>query len=158
MANPQNLTVATKLYSLAEPEGRIFPAGETWPGDAWSVNPGGTVAGANTTAQAMKDLIEAQDQNEALGRQLAAKDYSLAQAVALKEEALGKVDGLEQRVIAAEAKTEAAEKAAGDYMRERDVARAQAAKLTGDLAAAEDLMAAPAKKAPKAAQEAAQAA
>jgi predicted nucleic acid-binding Zn-ribbon protein len=158
MANPQNLTVETRLYSAAEPEGRIFPAGEPWPGDAWSQNPGGAVAGANTTAQAMKDLIAAQDQNEALARQLATKDYSLAEVSAQRDAAQLLVKGLEERALEAESKVAAAEQAARDYMIERDQAREQVRKLTADLSAAEDLMAAPPKKAPKASLEAAQAA
>lgn len=141
MANPQSLTVATKLYSAAEPEGRVFQAGESWPGDAWSINPGGSVAGANTVGQAMKDLIEAQDQNEALGRQLANKDYSLAEANAAKEAALAKVNDLEQRAIAAEAARADAETAAKDYMIERDQARAQVQAGSGDQAKIGELQA-----------------
>lgn len=135
MTQPNVLQAPTKLYSATEPEGRLFQAGEPWPGDAWSAKPGGQPAGANAAAGLMKDLAQANKTNEQLGRQLASKDHDLAQLAAQRDEAAGKVADLEQRAIAAEKARAEADAAATAYMKERDQARS-------DLKAAQDKIAA----------------
>lgn len=133
MAHPAFLNAETMLYSPMEPEGRLFPAGSDWPGDAWSDKPGGEPVGGNAAAGALKDLIDANDRLDQQARVLASKDHDLAQASTAKEEALAKVADLEQRAIAAETAQGEAETAATDYMAERDAARAEVTDLTGKL-------------------------
>lgn len=123
MARQSVLLVETKLYSPSEPEGRVFQAGEPWPGDMWSDKPGGEPAGAQGAAGLVKDLIEVNAQKEALGRQLASKDHDLAVISSQRDEANGKLADLEQRALAAEQAKATAEAAATSYMRERDQAR-----------------------------------
>jgi len=130
MANPAVLSVDTKLYCPAEPQGRVFPAGSEWPGDAWTSNRGGKPVGKDATAQAMKDLIAAQDRIDSMANQLDTMTHSLAQRSAERDEAVNKVQGLEQRAIAAEAAQEAAEQAARSYMQERDAARSDAKRFS----------------------------
>lgn len=155
MANPSVLAADAILYSPAEPEGRLFPAGESWPGDAWSLNRGGEPVGKGATKQAMKDLIDAQDTIDSLSGQLASKDHDLAVMAADRDDATGKLSDAEQRAIEAEKAQTAAEDAARAYMTERDNARSEIqgltdkltaagetiARLVGDLAAAEQLTA-----------------
>lgn len=123
----------TTLYHPGE-GARVFPAGETDPGDAWSESPGGKPADKSTTRQAMLDLIAAQDQIDALGKQMVAKDHDLAVMASERDAANGKLGALEQRAIAAEAAAADAEARTADYMRERDAARQEAAALRGQLA------------------------
>lgn len=59
----------TWLYHPTEGK-RLFPAGETDPGGAWSDSPGGDPAGAKTVEAAMAEVAEANTRIEALGRQL----------------------------------------------------------------------------------------
>lgn len=122
MARPHVFTSDTTLYHPSE-GARIFPAGETDPGDAWHDSPGGAPADKGTTKQAMKDLIAAQDQMDALGAQLVAKDHDLAVIGAQRDEAAGKVADLEQRAIAAEKAAADAIEGATELRRERDQAR-----------------------------------
>lgn len=136
MANPQTLAADTVLYCAAEPEGRMFPKGEQWPGDAWSANRGGKPVGEASVTQAMKDLIAAQDQIEALSAQLDRQTHSLAERTAERDGAASKVEALEQRAIAAETAQKTAEEAARGYMTERDVARADAKRFSDALEAA----------------------
>jgi chromosome segregation ATPase len=144
MANPSVLNADTILFSPAEPEGRLFPAGEMWPGDAWSAKRGGEPVGANSTLGAMKDLIKAQDTIDNLSSQLASAAHDLAVIASERDEANGKVHDLEQRAIDAEGKSADAETAAKAYMIERDQARgevqAQAAKLSEANATIDRLM------------------
>lgn len=123
MANPTVLSAITTLYSAAEPGGRVFQAGEPWPGDSWSLTPGGPAVGSATNVQALVDLNDAQERIEGLGAQVAANASDLAVIAAERDEANAKVAGLEQRAIAAEAAQKDAEEAAKTYMEERDTAR-----------------------------------
>lgn len=137
MANPNVLNEDTILYCPAEPQGRKFPKGETWPGDAWSFKPGGETVGANTTTEALKDLIAAQEQIEALQGLLDNANFSLANAAKAKEDAEAKVAGLEQAVRDAEAAKGEAESVAAGLTAERDRARAELARINAALPAAD---------------------
>ncbi|WP_332763933.1 hypothetical protein [Phenylobacterium sp.] len=130
MARPQVFSTDTYLYNVATGEKRLFPQGETDPGNAWSEKKGGDTAGAGTTAQAMKDLIAAQDQIEALQANLATQDASMAQLSGERDDAVGRVAGLEQDAIAAAKERDEALRSASDYMAERDHARSEAATRT----------------------------
>ena len=136
MRNPAVLVAETRLFHPAEPEGRVFPAGETWPGDAWFDKPGGRDVGADTTKQAMKDLIAAQDTVDRLGGLLASKDHDLAVLAGERDAAKGALAALEQRAITAETALAASEGAARNYMQERDAARADAKRFSDQIAAA----------------------
>lgn len=146
MPNPNVLTVDTVLYSSMEPDGRLFPAGEPWPGDAWSSRPGGDPVGKSSVTAILKDLIAAQDQIEALDARLASGAHDLALIGQQRDEANNRVADLEQRALAAETASADAEKATAGYMKERDAARAELAKAKGDLAAAQELLGAAAEK------------
>lgn len=134
MARQTVFTVDTILYNASE-GARLFPAGETDPGGAWSDNPGGEPADKATTKQAMVDLIAAQDQIDGLGGQIARKDHDLAVIAKERDEANDKLADLEQRALAAEAAVATAEAAAADYMRERDSARDEAIRAQDGLKA-----------------------
>lgn len=127
MANPNTLPDEMRLYSHAEPEGRVFLKGEPWPGDAWSIKPGGETVGSGTTTQALKDLIAAQEQIENLQRQLDTALHSSAQADQGASAVSNRVAELEQQVIAANAARETAEAEARAAVAERDQARAELA-------------------------------
>lgn len=137
MANPTTLQIATKLYSPSEPEGRIFQAGEPWPGDAWSSKLGGDPVGANAAAGALKDLIDANDRLDQMGQTLASKDHDLAVLASERDAANDKVAGLEQDAIAAKRAQADAEELARAYMVERDSARAELEALKAKKAKAE---------------------
>lgn len=123
MANPAVLQADTKLYSAAEPDGRVFPMGEQWPGDAWSASRGGEPVGKGATKAAMKDLADAQDTIDQQSRQLASKDHDLATMAAERDAANGQIGDLEQRAIEAErGQSEASVRVTG-FMSERDTAR-----------------------------------
>ena len=136
MARSYVFPVATKLYHPSEGE-RLFPAGETDPGGMWTERPGGETVGAATTTQALKDLIAAQELNEQLEARLVAAARDMAEAAQAKSDALAKVAGLEQRAVAAEKAKADAEDLAVQYMRERDDARAELAKLKAKPAKAD---------------------
>lgn len=123
MGRPFVFPVDTTLYHPSE-GARVFPAGETDPGSAWTETRGGEPVDKGTIKQATKDLIAAQDQIDALGEQLNRKDHDLAVIGKERDEANGKVADLEQRAIAAEAGQVEADERAAEYMRERDAARA----------------------------------
>lgn len=89
-------TVDTILYHPIE-GAYAFPAGSPDPGNAWTDKPGGDAPGKESVAQAMKDLVAAQDHIEALQRQLASvehdkanlameRDAANAQAAVLRQE------------------------------------------------------------------------
>lgn len=137
MARPHVFQVLTKLWHPAE-GWREFPAGETDPGASWHDKEGGLAPGSATTTQALKDLIAAQDQIESLQHRLDSNANDLAESAKVRDIALAKVDGLEQRAIAAEKAQADAEEAARGYMAERDTARSEA---TAANAKAADLMA-----------------
>lgn len=124
MARQAVFSVPTKLW---HPAGgwREFPAGETDPGGAWHEKEGGEAPGSNTTAQALKDLIAAQEQIEALQATADRQAYDMGLARTAQEQAEAKVAGLEQRAISAETKAQEAETRSAQYMRERDDARKQ---------------------------------
>lgn len=123
MARPSTLIVATKLFSPTEPEGRMFQAGEPWPGDIWSDKPGGEPVGTNATAGLLKDLIDANDRLDKMGSQLERNGHDLAVIGQERDAAVAKASDLEQRALAAEQAKAVAEAAATSYMRERDQAR-----------------------------------
>lgn len=122
MPRPFIFATDTTLYHPAE-GARVFPAGETDPGPMWTEKPGGEPAGSATVAQALKDLIKAQAQNEALQGNLATAQLALDESAKTREAALAKVADLEQQVVAAKGAQADAEALATQYMRERDEAR-----------------------------------
>lgn len=135
MARPYVFQVETTLYHPSEGP-RVFPAGETDPGPAWTDSRGGEPADKGTTKQAMKDLIAAQDQIDALGAQLSSQDHDLGTATKERDEANLKVAGLEQRATDAEKGQETEARRAADYMRERDDARADHQRVGDQVKAA----------------------
>lgn len=136
MTNPSTLAVETKLYCPAEPDGRVFPAGQPWPGDAWSADPGGAPVGGKSVTQAMKDLVAAQDQIDTLSGQLSSKDHDNAVLASQRDEAVGKVADLEQRAIAGEQGQAAADARVHDMMIERDQARSNFQRVSDQVAEA----------------------
>lgn len=150
MAHPSTVPTPTVLYSPAEPDGRLFQAGEPWPGDAWSANRGGEPVGKGATKQAMQDLIAAQDTIDGLSAQLGSKDHDLGVLATERDAAVAKVAELEARAIDAEKLRDEAEARAREYMVERDQARAEAENQRGRAANLEAALAeatAPKKKA-----------
>jgi chromosome segregation ATPase len=130
MVNPSVLSADAILYCAAEPDGREFPKGSDWPGDAWSTERGGEPVGKKTNAQALLDLKDAQKTIDRLSAQLDTATHSLAQRAAERDEAVGKLDAMEQRAITAESGQATAEAAAKGYMTERDQARADAKRFS----------------------------
>lgn len=130
MANPSVLTADTTLYSPAEPEGRLYPAGSEWPGDAWTAERGGEPVGRKTNSQALKDLADAQKTIDQLSAQLDTATHSLALRAGERDEAVNASAALEQRAIAAEEGRRTAEDAARGYMTERDQARGDAQRFS----------------------------
>jgi chromosome segregation ATPase len=137
MARPNVLSTDTKLYCPAEPEGRVFPAGSEWPGDVWSEKPGGEIAGAQTTAQAVKDLLAAQDQAEALQAQLESALHAAAQADARAGDAEKRMAEQAQQLRDAQQALATAEETAATVTAERDQAVANASGLQQRAEAAE---------------------
>lgn len=119
MPRPAVFTTDTFLFHPVEGK-KLFPAGETDPGPAWHDKPGGPSVGQNATAEAMKDLIAAQDQIDGLGQQLASKDHDLAQMAKERDEANAKLADAEQRARDAESARAEAEKVAAEVTGERD--------------------------------------
>lgn len=126
MARPNVFTTDTTLYHAIEGS-RVFPAGETDPGAAWTDRVGGEAIGAATTTQALKDLIAAQDQIEAMEARLHANGHDLAVAAKATADAKAKATEMEQRALAAEKALTDAHAQSQQYMRERDQARTQLA-------------------------------
>jgi chromosome segregation ATPase len=129
-----------KLYSPAEPAGRVFLAGEAWPGDAWSDQPGGDEVGRGTVMQSLKDLEAAKKQSDDLRKMVESGAHDLAQMGKERDEALAKVAGLVAAVQAAEQSGGQGAEILKGLTEERDAARADAAtqkaradKLDGDL-------------------------
>lgn len=112
MTRPAVFSTDTKLYHPSEPKGRVFPAGETDPGAAWTEQLGGKPAGEKTVGQAAKDLLEAHEQIEAHQSQLETQNASMAILAGERDDAVGKL--------------EAAENAKAEAERDRDAARAEA--------------------------------
>lgn len=135
MARPYVFQTETTLYHPSE-GARVFPAGETDPGPAWTDSRGGEPADKGTTKQAMRDLIAAQDQIDGLGAQLVSRDHDLAVMASTRDEASLKVAGLEQRAIDAEKGQETEAQRAAEYMRERDAARADHQRVGDQVTAA----------------------
>lgn len=136
MPRPYVFSSDTTLYHPTEGE-RVFPAGETDPGAAWSDKPGGDPVGTNAAVGALKDLIEANDRLDQMGQMAAQKDHDLAVMAKERDEAAGKVAELEQRAIAAEKAQAEAEEATHGYMVERDQARSELKAAQDKLAASE---------------------
>lgn len=137
MATPTIVTADTTLYAPFCPDGRVYPAGSEWPGDAWSVRPGGDKLDTNALAQANKDLIEAHTENERLSANLASKDHDLAQLGKERDEAVAAYEAQKQAVLdAAKAQSDAEDVAAG-LTGERDRARAETSAVQARLDAAE---------------------
>lgn len=136
MANPSVLNADTVLYSAAEPNGRLFPAGESWPGDAWSTNPGGDPLGEGLADGARKDVAKAQSRIDALTATVESNANDLAVSASERDAANGKVADLEQRALAAEQGQEAADGRAHDYMAERDQARSDFQRVSDQVTAA----------------------
>lgn len=134
MARPASFSSPTILYHPTEGP-RLFGVGEQDPGNAWSEMPGGDGVGSATTAQALKDLIAAQEQNEAMGRQLASAQHDAAQAGRRADEATEALSAAKQEAIDAIKARDDAEKVAADLTVERDAARAEAEGLRAKLAA-----------------------
>lgn len=124
---PAVFSKPTTLYHPVEGS-RVFPAGEQDPGPSWYDRPGGEPIGESTLAQAMKDLTAAHDRMEALEGQLTRNAHDVAVMQKERDEALAKVHGLEQALL--ETRKELAELAqiGMELTKERDEARAAAAK------------------------------
>lgn len=143
MARSNIFTADTTLFNTATGEKRMFPKGESDPGNAWSEREGGEAPGSATTTQALRDLIAAQDQIERLQATLSTQDASMAVLAGERDAAAGKVAGLEQAAVEAGVARDQALDDAKTYMTERDQAReaeaslrAAITKLEGDLAGA----------------------
>lgn len=136
MANPNILPSTMLLYSTFAPEGRLFQQGEDWPGDAWSQRPGGEPIGGDAVAQAMKDLIEAQDQIDRLSQAVSSKDHDMAQMAKQRDDAVAELNGLKQSLLDAEKAQKDAEKIATGLTKERDRARADLQALQNAQASA----------------------
>lgn len=131
------------LYSVAEPKGRVFLKGESWPGDAWSDQPGGEMVGTGTVAQSLKDLNTAANQVNELRAIVESQGHDVAQAARERDEAVARADGLAQVAKDAQAAQAQAEDATKTLTEERDAARdearqqaARADKLDGDASEA----------------------
>lgn len=113
MPRPAVFMTPTTLYHPTEGK-KVFPAGETDPGPSWWDSPTGPPVGGATTAQALNDLIAAQDQLEAAERRAQSHAHDMAQLEAAKSAAEARVADLEQARIAAEqARDELAAECAG---------------------------------------------
>lgn len=128
MSRPFVLTRDTKLWH-PQVGWQLFPQGSTDPGDAWSDREGGQMPGSETSLQAMRDLIAAQEQIEALQKLLDQQAAGAAAVAKERDEAVAVRLTLEQRAIVAETAQKVAEDAARQYMAERDQARAEVATL-----------------------------
>lgn len=134
MARPQVFNSDTTLYHAVE-GARVFPAGETDPGAAWSDNPGGDRS-ETSMPSVMKDLIEANDRADALGVRLDAQAHDMAATAAECTEAKEKLVASEQATIAATEAQKVAEDGAAGYMEERDAARTELAATSEKLVTA----------------------
>lgn len=137
MARPNVFPADTILYSASEPNGRLFPAGETDPGAAWTDKPGGAPVNSASTTAALQDLIAAQDRIETMGETIARNAADLDVAAKAREEAEAKVAGLEQDVIAAKQAQADAEATAQQLTAERDAANIALAAAQARIAALE---------------------
>lgn len=126
MARPSILQRDTKLYSPAEPDGRVFLAGESWPGDAWSDDPDPQAAtkaadaeGATLLAATLKEVGELRHNIEGM-------KHSLAQQAAELSKAKEEVGLITQAAADAETAKSAAMQEAQEAVRARDQAIADA--------------------------------
>lgn len=122
-----------KLYSPAEPKGRMFLKGEPWPGDAWSEKPGGDDVGRATASQALKDLEAAKTQADDLRRVIASGEHDRAQLAAELAQAKAALAGARQAKADAEKARAEAEDIAREATKERDEARGEAQKAKAAL-------------------------
>jgi chromosome segregation ATPase len=120
MANPQTLPEVSTLYSSTEPEGRVFQAGEPWPGDAWSYVKGGPRVEAANKSVDTSASEKARADN--LSDQLASAMSDLATVSQERDIAAGALHDAEQAKIIAENAMAQAEDRAKEYMEERDAA------------------------------------
>ncbi len=127
MANPITLPSDMKLYSPAEPKGRVFLKGEQWPGDAWSDKPGGDDVGKGTVTQALKDLQAAEGQAQGLRDTIASQEHDLAQLAKERDDAVSALKDAEARAKDAEKAGGHADDTSAEITKERDTARAEAA-------------------------------
>ena len=112
MARTAVFSVDTVMFNIGTGERRVFPQGETDPGDAWSESPGGDPVGGKTVVQAATDVAKAQEVIDTLSRQIEANGADMARAAADRNTAVGMVEELEQARIAAETERDSALSAA----------------------------------------------
>lgn len=134
MANPNILLTDTVLYSPLEPEGRLFPAGEQWPGDAWTERKGGEPVSSGSKIEALKELIQAHDEIERLTAIISSGEHDRAQLAAEREAAKATVRGLKQQVADAERVAEESRALHLAAVEERDRARAETEALKAKIA------------------------
>lgn len=127
MAKPNVLQADTKLYSPAEPKGRVFLTGEPWPGDAWSDRAGGDEVGKGTVTQALTDLKAANAQADGLRQTLESQQHDLAQIGRERDQALAALGAAQQAASDAATALATAENTASELTVERDAARSEAA-------------------------------
>lgn len=137
MARPYVFSTDLKLYHPAEPEGRVFPAGSTDPGAAWSDSPGGDRSESKSVAGMARDLIEANDRADALAAIVSRNASDLAEMGKVRDEAVSKAAALEQRVADAERIRDEAQGLAEAATKERDAARTEVERRGNLLAAME---------------------
>jgi len=133
MARQLIFSTDTTLYHATE-GARTFPAGEQDPGGAWMDRPGGEQIGKASVAQAAKDLIEAENRVDALSTQLERNAHDIATLSAERDEAVAKVEGLEQDVLNARKDADEAATLAETLSAERDHAVTEATNLRAKLA------------------------
>jgi len=133
MARSYVFSTDLKLYHPAEPEGRVFPAGSTDPGAAWSDTPGGDRSESKSVAGMAKDLIEASDRADALAATVSRNASDLAEMGKVRDDAVAKAGALEQRVVDAERLRDQAQALAESATKERDTARAEVERRGGLL-------------------------
>jgi hypothetical protein len=133
MARETILSKDTILYSTSEPEGRTFPAGEQWPGDAWIYTKGGPAPASKPDVAAMKALVAASDENERLMAVIASAEHDRGKLSDELAAERAKASGLTQRATEAEAASAQAKALHLATAAERDQAQQAASTLRGAL-------------------------
>lgn len=143
MPREQVLSQDTILYSDAEPKGRKFPAGEQWPGDAWSEQPGGAPKEKRAASNDLRALADAHSEIERLTSLSNSQTHDLGQLADERDGLKKQIAGLKKAAEEAAAGGTDDRKLADDARKARDDARAdaegqkqRAAKLEADLTAA----------------------
>jgi chromosome segregation ATPase len=126
MAREMILSADRVLYSPAEPEGRLFRAGEQWPGDAWSDQKDAEPEDKAAKANAVKELLAAHQEIERLGAVITAGDHDRGKIADERDAALAQVKGLNQRALDAEKAQAEAEARHLETAAQRDQARIEA--------------------------------